>query len=141
MGHAHLGSRNNWRILWKKLRGMASALTIKVIRKLRKPTREGVKRHWRYPRKLRFVKWLDLRLRKVRMPSTRSLSFYQRQGNIEAMLQRWEQTIGARLSARPVTRLDLAPDPKAKIGGSPAWRVINVEDQSERTEARTSAYQ
>lgn len=139
--HAHLGNQTGWDILWKKLRAAGPAFTVKLIRMLRKPVGSDVPQRWRYPRKLRLLKRLDLRLREIRMPSTRSLNFYQGPGNIETMLHRWEQTIGARLSSRPVKRVDLTPDPNGKIGSAPAWRVIDVADWPERTEARTSGHQ
>ncbi len=111
--------------LWN-LRAAAVTALLAILRRLRRQTGTAADPHWRYPRALRFLKRVDLRLRGISSIPTSMLEFYRQSGNVEHMLDRWDEAVGEIIGPRLAKRITLAPDQDSLVGRRVSWRIIDA---------------
>lgn len=124
--NARLGRPSVLRLrLWNLFAGSIEAL-LAAMRRLRRQTGTSTAPHWRYPRRLRFLKRIDLKLRHIASIPTSTLAFYRRSGRAEQMLDHWNEFANEMLGPRLVKRVALSPDQDSTIGRHMSWRVMEV---------------
>ncbi len=106
-----------------------------VLRRLRRQRGTTADPHWRYPRPLRFLKRVDLRLRGITPIPTATLEFYRQSGNLERMLDRWDAAADEIIGPRLAKRIALVPDQASPIGRRLSWRVAAVAAFAARDKA------
>ncbi len=111
--------------LWNLYAAAVKAL-LAGLRRLRRQRGTAENPHWRYPRPLRFLKRIDLRLRSIAPIRTTTLEFYQEPGNVERMLDRWDEAADEIFGARLVKRIALVPDRHSPVGRRMSWRTTAV---------------
>jgi hypothetical protein len=119
---AHLGMRP-WKVRVRKLVSVSAWRLLRGIRRFRTSKHPRIPGATRYPRRLRFLKHMDHRLRSYRIRPTGHFEFYRQRGAVEQMLRSWDDMIVAKTTALPVTRIDLQPAPGSEIGTQFRWRV------------------
>lgn len=121
-----LGAPSTHRIRLRNLYAATIKALLAFIRRLRRQMGTPAAPHWRYPRRLRFLKRLDLRLRDITPIQTSTLEFYRQPGNLEGMLDRWDEAADDMFGARLVKRMTLAPDHDSQVGRRMSWRATAV---------------
>ena len=111
--------------LWN-LYAAAIATLLKIMRATRRQTGTAAAPHWRYPRPLRLLKRIDLRLREIAPIPTSTLEFYRQAGNVEQMLDRWDEAANEIFGARLVKRIALVPDQHNPVGRRMSWLATDV---------------
>lgn len=121
---AHLGTANLLLAWLQPLRARAIRHMLSAMRSFRLPHDEADRRHWRYPRPLRFLKRIDRKLRPATFaPKHNLLAFYARQANLDMVLSAWDRAAPAIVKMGIDQRIEIAPDLGARIGALPRWRV------------------
>jgi hypothetical protein len=115
-----------WQVHMRRLVGRLAFSLLALLRRLRRkhPRRQ---QSLRYPRPVRFLKYVDHFLHRYRPAQTGSFDFYRRGRNVQDMMQAWDEVTAALTAAFPVTRLHLVPDPAHKIAHTFGWIVTAVE--------------
>jgi hypothetical protein len=115
-----------WQVHMRRLVGRLAFSLLALLRRLRRKHPRRPQR-LRYPRPVRFLKYVDHLLHRYRPAQTGSFDFYRRRRNVEDMMQAWDEVTAALTAAFPVTRLHLVPDPAHKIAHTFGWIVTAVE--------------
>lgn len=136
--NARTGTPSQHRIRLWNLYATAIKGLLAIMRQLRRQTGTPAAPHWRYPRPLRFLKRIDLGLRDISPIRTTTLEFYRQAGNVEQMLDRWEEAADELFGGRVVKRIALVPDQDSLIGRRISWRMAAVAALA--APARTAAF-
>jgi hypothetical protein len=115
-----------WQVHMRRLVGRLAFSLLALLRRLRRKHPRRPQR-LRYPRPVRFLKYVDHLLHRYRPAQTGSFDFYRRRRNVQDMMQAWDEVTAALTAAFPVTRLHLVPDPAHKIAHTFGWIVTAVE--------------
>jgi hypothetical protein len=131
---AHMDAPSVAEIRLRQL-GAAARVALSIMRPLRRQIGTESAPHWRYPRPLRFLKQIDLKLRAVKVKPTDTLDFYRHRGNIEQLMQAWDKATVDIAGSRLVKRIELVPDLGSRIGTDATWRVSAVQPADFRENA------
>jgi hypothetical protein len=123
---AHMNAPGVAAIRLRQLGAGAARAALSIMRRLRRQVGTASAPHWRYPRLLRFLKQIDLKLRGVTVKPTDTLDFYRHRGNIEQLLQTWDEATVDIAGPRLVKRIELAPNRGSRIGIDASWQLAAV---------------